>query len=322
MNDDEHAPAVAASSIPGIKPPAPLVVDKTIREEWRRWKRQWDDYCIIQSVRNRPTDFQASLFRMSIGSEAVKVLDTQPAPLNADGSAKDVTLMSTLMEMMETFVMGQVNPTYERYLLRKRVQQPGENFEAFLTDLKTMIKICAVPDNFADELVKDQIIFGITDNALRERLLQERVLTLLKCTKMCKASEAASSHLKAMASSKTDASVEVASVKNRTKGPASDKYPRDNQQQSECKYCGLYHPMLKSRCPAVGQKCSSCGEEHHYARKCPHAKSTGPKIKQRRKVRYVGHKKHYTSSDSESIGMIGTIHGKEMHLNLKYKVGQ
>ena len=63
---------------------------------------------------------------MSIGSEAVKVLDTQPAPLKADGSAKDVALMSTFMEMMKTFVVGQVNPTYERYLLRKRVQQPGD----------------------------------------------------------------------------------------------------------------------------------------------------------------------------------------------------
>ena len=42
-----------------------------------------------------------------------------------------------------------------------------------------MIKIRAVPDiNFANELLKDQIIFGITDNALRERLLQERGLTL------------------------------------------------------------------------------------------------------------------------------------------------
>ena len=66
---------------------------------------------------------------MPVGSEAIKVLDRQPAALNADGSVKDVTLMSTLIEVLETFAMDHVNPTYERYLLRKRVQQPGENFK-------------------------------------------------------------------------------------------------------------------------------------------------------------------------------------------------
>ena len=196
--EPEDMPATAPM-MSGIKPPAALTIDKTVREEWRRWKRQWADYCVIQSVNERSPEYQASLFRTAIGSEAMKVLDTQPVPLG-----RSVDDVSTLVSMMDTFVLGQVNPTYERYLFRKRTQHSGESIETYITDLKTMIKICEVPDNFIDELIKDQVIFGIKDNALRERLLQERGLTLSKCQEMCMAAEAASSHLKAMTSGTQD----------------------------------------------------------------------------------------------------------------------
>ena len=69
--------------------------------------------------------------------------------------------------------MGQVNPTNERYLLRKRVQKPGESIETFIINLKTMVRVCEEPASFINDLIKDQIIFGTMDNALRKRLLQK-----------------------------------------------------------------------------------------------------------------------------------------------------
>ena len=151
-------------------------------------------YCVIQSVNVRPAPYQASLFRMAIGPDAMKVLDTQTVLLDADGNPASVDLADTLIKMMDTFVMGQVNPTYERYLLRKRVQNPVESIETLITDLKTMVKVCEIPASFINDIIIGQIIFGIMDNALRERLLQEKDLTLSKCIEMCKATEAASSH--------------------------------------------------------------------------------------------------------------------------------
>ena len=144
FSEPEYMPSTE-QIMSGIKP----LVDKTIQDDWRRWKRQWTDYCVIQSATERSAAFQASLLRTAIGQEAMEILDAQPVP--TDGSADDV---STLMSMMDTFVMGQVNPTYERYLFCKRMQQPGEPFETFLTDLKTMIKVCEVPASFGDEMLK------------------------------------------------------------------------------------------------------------------------------------------------------------------------
>ena len=88
FSEPEDMPSTAPT-MSGIKPPAALILDKTIRDDWRRWKRQWTDYCIIQSVTERSAAFQASLFRTAIGPEAMKVLDTQPVP--TDGSADDVS---------------------------------------------------------------------------------------------------------------------------------------------------------------------------------------------------------------------------------------
>ena len=110
----------------GIKPPAVLTMDKPIGEEWRRWKRNWSDYCIIHAVDERPDNFQASLFRTAIRPEAMNILETQPAPVDANGRQLSTDLMPTVITMMDTFVLGQVNPTYERYLFRQRRQQPGE----------------------------------------------------------------------------------------------------------------------------------------------------------------------------------------------------
>ena len=38
------------STISGIKPLAALTIDKIIRDDWRRWKRQWTNCCVIHSV--------------------------------------------------------------------------------------------------------------------------------------------------------------------------------------------------------------------------------------------------------------------------------
>ena len=255
----------------GMKPPAALAIDKTIREDWRRWKREWTDYCVIQSVNVRPAPYQASLFRMTIGSDAMKVLDTQTVPLDADGNPASVDLVDTLIKMMDTFVMGKVNPTYERYLLRKRVQKLGESIETLITDLKTMVKVCEIPASFINDIIKDQIIFGIMDNAPRERLLQEKDLTLSKCIEMCKATEAASSHLKAMSSGNQDAATEISHIKRRPREGHARKAPKTSfganhkpassssaaAAHPKCKFCGLNHPMLKSKCPAWGQKCGN-----------------------------------------------------------------
>ena len=41
-----------------------------------------------------------------------------------------------------------------------------------------------------------------------------------------------------------------------------------NECTRECKFCGTVHEMKKTACPAVGKKCTRCGKEVHFAKKC------------------------------------------------------
>ena len=300
------------SGFSGIKPPSPLDVDnKTIRDTWRRWKQQCKDYCIVQDIAERPPEFQVSLFRIAIGPDAVNVLEAQPTPTEGDNELSR-NQVDTLIKMMDKFVLGQVNPTFERHLLRQRIQKSGESCETFITDLKTMIRLCEVPDNFSDELIKDQIIHGIRDDALRERLLEIHGLKLTQCIDMCKAAEAASSHVKSMGSNKQDSAAEVTHITTHQKRPKAPRHPRHPSSASspsggyrhpECKFCGLNHRMVKSQCPAWGKPCGNCGNMNHFARKCDTPKS-GKKTK--KPVRHVTYE-DYSSSVSESIGRINAV---------------
>ena len=50
-----------------------------------------------------------------------------------------------------------------------------------------------------DQLIRDRIVCGVRDNAVRRKLLQESKLTLKKCVDICRDAEATSAQLKEMA---------------------------------------------------------------------------------------------------------------------------
>ena len=50
-----------------------------------------------------------------------------------------------------------------------------------------------------DHLIRDRIVCGVRDNAVRRKLVQESALTLSKCVDICRAAEATTAQLKEMA---------------------------------------------------------------------------------------------------------------------------
>ena len=145
------------------------------------------------------------------------------------------------------------------------------------------------------------MVHAVCDQALKERLLLEIPLSVTKRTSMCKAAEAATTHLKGMSQS-TSADVEVSYVKRRPLEKAK-LHPPHEKKLVECKFCGLPHQLVKSKCPAWGKKCGLCGDLNHFAKKCH---STGAaKKKVPKTIRYVTHEE--SSSDSDIVGTIGTV---------------
>ena len=82
--------------------------------------------------------------------------------------------MKTLVKMVETAVIGEVNDSYEYFIFHSRIQNEGDSIDDLITSLRELIKTCDVTPDMHDRLLKYQIIFAVRDANLMERLMQER----------------------------------------------------------------------------------------------------------------------------------------------------
>lgn len=54
------------------------------------------------------------------------------------------------------------SPRRNTIYIRSRMQQPGETFDCFVTDLKRKVQSCDFGD-LKDSMIRDQIVYGIYD---------------------------------------------------------------------------------------------------------------------------------------------------------------
>ena len=126
-------------------------------------------------------------------------------------------------------------------------------FDDFLTELKIVSKNC----NFCNtaeclgSLLRDRIVSGILSDAVRERLLAEKTLTLEKAVDLCRSAEKAQdgvAELKNLTSETVDG---VGEFQSRRVGFRN----RPNQGSGKkdlltCKFCLRKHPFGREKCPA------------------------------------------------------------------------
>ena len=89
---------------------------------------------------------------------------------------------------MSEFCKGVVNETYEQYLFNTRSQAANEGIDVYYAALLRITENCKFGD-LEQSLVKDRIVVGVRDPALRKRLMYQK-LTLQKCLGMACSFEA------------------------------------------------------------------------------------------------------------------------------------
>ena len=104
-------------------------------------------------------------------------------------------------------------------------------------------------------------------------MLQEPKLTLGRCLDVCRAAEATSAQIKAMAGQATPSSDEVNLLRKGTRRSVPVKKPTKGSTIkhdliSDCKFCGRQHEERKEKCYAYGKSCSNCGKLNHFKEKC------------------------------------------------------
>ena len=250
------------SSLPsGIPMPKPLNLDN-VAANWKKFKRAWDNYAVVVRLQQFDEEYKTATFLSAIGEEALEIYEA--ITLNPPESSK---VLDSVVQKFEEYCIGQTNETFERYLFNSRSHKEDESTNHYVLALRTLAKSCNFCQCLHDSLLRDRIVFGVKEPALRKKLLQERQLILEKAIDICKSGETTAQHLKDLATA-TDANETRALKHHKEKKPRLPKDRRDSKGAKTCKYCGGNHELKREKCPAYGKTCGKCGKSNHFVKVC------------------------------------------------------
>ncbi|XP_068670943.1 uncharacterized protein [Montipora foliosa] len=155
--------------------PPRLELRGNLARNWKNWLQTWKAYETITGLHLKLQDYRVATFITCIGSEAIEIHGGLPFASEAEKGSIDKVL-----ELWNNYCAGKTNTIYERYKFNNRSQEPGETIDAYATAVRTLADTCLF-GSLKEEMIRDRLVCGISDNVLRKKLLQESQLTLEKC---------------------------------------------------------------------------------------------------------------------------------------------
>ena len=153
--------------------PAPLAIhDANVAELWTTFQQPWEHYAAATEVAKKSEKAQVGVLMTVMGAEGRAVFATFTWA-DQDNAGK----MKPVMKKFEEYCQKKNNVPFERYRINSRQQGPGETYEQYRTQLLTLTANCAFGTITPDEILPDRLVFGISDDKLREKLFAEKNLT-------------------------------------------------------------------------------------------------------------------------------------------------
>ncbi|KAK0145669.1 hypothetical protein N1851_015450 [Merluccius polli] len=280
MEDGQQAPAVlggerVANAIPmatfTIKPPEAFDFAKP--HEWEKWIRR-----LASNLNSSTEENQMNTLVYCMGDEADDVLR------GLELTNEQRQQYSAVKKGFDDYFIPKKNVIYERAKFNKRVQQPSETVDVFLTSLYALAESCEYCQ-LHDELLRDRLVVGLKDSKLSERMQLDRELTLTKAITMARQSEEVKrqqTDLRGELNTASKVSVDALN-KNRGKLPYAKQFKPKGQTQGNpkfnkmapsatelktCHKCGKSPPHPAVQCPAKSAECHICHKRGHYGRTC------------------------------------------------------
>ncbi|XP_043206121.1 uncharacterized protein K02A2.6-like [Amphibalanus amphitrite] len=240
---------------------------------WRNWEQKFELYLLARcGTSPLPPEQRRALLLCAIGDEAYRVFDTLPPVAKRDGEDDyDVTL-----RQLREFYTPRTNVIVERFRFRQRAQAPTESTADFVAALRGLARTCQFGP-MESELIRDVVVEKTPHQRLRERLLQDRDLTLDKVLSVAGTYE--DSLREAAAISQPVAAPPVSSVAKVTRKPQQKRQQQQQQSVSSdfCTNCGREdHAPRDAACPARRVTCHSRGKKGHFASWCRGGSGTTP----------------------------------------------
>ena len=258
---------------------------------WRSFK-QHCEFTFGGPLKGKTEEQRCNYLMIWVGDKGRDIYNTWTL---ADKAKKK---LQTYYDKFEAYVKPKSNHVFARYKFHNKVQQEGEPFDQFLTDLQLLVKDCGYQD--PDEMVRDRVVIGCRSQKSREKLIQEGSgLTLEQAVDIARTQEISSAQLQTMAGE--DPKVQAVETSYTQWEDRSKRSRRDKERKStECTRCGSTHGK-SSVCPALGRKCGKCNKPNHFAKVC--------QTKLPKNMHFV----QESSSDEELyVGCLDTVNAVDM----------
>lgn len=171
-----------------LQPPPPFNFEKdlvnitsgNLSNHWSRWKKSFSIYFDACQLNTKDKNVQVNILLHIIGEQCRDVYEQFSPETNFT--------VESLLRKFDTFFTPKKNLTVERHRFFTRNQQEHETVEQYVFDLNKLAMSCEFKE-LKEDLVKDKMICGLREEALRERLLREYDLTLKKALDICSVAE-------------------------------------------------------------------------------------------------------------------------------------
>ena len=238
--------------------------------EWKEWKERFSRYRTATKLNKDDEEVQISALIYAMGREAEHVLKSF-----VFGDDEDDKKFDDVFKKFDDYFVPKKNTIHERARFHERKQNPGESVESFTRNLYELAENCDFKDK--NDQIRDQLVIGILDKELSEKLQLQSELTLDKAIQTVRQSEIVKSQIKDQSthSSKHLDAVKVQSrhLPSRHKQSSATSKQAINKQNAkkairgtdntQCSRCNRRHGK-NVPCPAKGQKCRACGKYNHF----------------------------------------------------------
>lgn len=258
-------------------------------EAWTKWWKQFEIFLKASGTIKETPDVQASLLINLIGPEGYEIFST--FTYAKDESAENLKCLQTKFDAY--FGTQKANVTMLRFKFFTRNQNDGETIGKYVTALKLLSQDCKF-EHLTDDLIKDRIVCGITNNVVRDRLLRTDDLNLAKAIQICEADEISRHESRQIEEANSSGRVDAvagrsaraaAAGRAQQSGSGADGQWRarsswrgaggarrlergvTRKERRACRRCGSDFCEVQ-RCPAVQAICFSCGGRGHFSRMC------------------------------------------------------
>jgi len=293
--EDNQAPVVVKQfSAPRLNPPDKF--DFSDPAGWTRWSSRWRRFREASGLDSRSDKEQINTLIYTLGEEAEDIVLSR-------GIAEDN--YDTVIDAFNTYFGVRRNLIAERAKFNK-MTQGTEAMDVYIHNLYRQAEYCEY-QGLREELIRDRIVVGVTDDKLSEKLQAEPDLTLEQAVNMARRYESAKQAQNVVRGQST-ADVHANRVsrphpqtqprkfsqpgsQSNTNNSNNSRYNSNNNRQpshtqqkgfrnqprpnnsysngnsNTCKRCGKGQHPRES-CPASKSHCNLCGKVGHWRRMC------------------------------------------------------